>query len=316
MSILSTSMLTADLRKELETNFTKESFKFCSSIDEAKPYLKDAEILITLGEDLTAQDIEEAKTLKWIMIISAGMDLMPFEAIHDKGILVTNAKGIHKKPMAEYTMSMILQYARKSDVLKEQERMKHWNRKVEMTEINQQSIGVLGAGAIGQEIARLSKAFGLQTIGLNKNGLQVDYIDKTVTKNNLDFLLKKVDYVVSVLPATRETHHFISQKAFKTMKKDAVFINIGRGQTLNEEALINALHNGEIAHAILDVFDQEPLPEDHPFWEMDNVTVTPHISGISSYYLPRAMDIFKQNLKIYRKGDNRFINQIDVKRGY
>ncbi|MFB4165978.1 NAD(P)-dependent oxidoreductase [Alteribacillus sp. JSM 102045] len=174
----------------------------------------------------------------------------------------------------------------------------------------------MGAGAIGEETARFSKAFGLRTIGLNRHGSSVKNIDKLVTVNDMHALLKEDDYFVSVLPATKETHRIIGEEAFKMMKKEAVFINIGRGQTLDEEALINALHNGEIAHAVLDVFTQEPLPEKHPFWEMEKVTVTPHISGVSKNYLPRTIDIFHKNLNAFRRGGSQLIKKIDVKQGY
>ncbi|MFC5713284.1 D-2-hydroxyacid dehydrogenase [Thalassorhabdus alkalitolerans] len=316
MRIVSSAKIKTALREDLEESFQHAEFRFFGNIDEARSSLPEADVLITYGEDLTAREIKEAKNLKWIMVISAGMDLMPFEAIQDKGIMVTNARGIHKKPMAEYTMAMILQYARQASIVRENEERRRWDRKVTMTEINQQSIGILGPGAIGGEIARLAKAFGMKTMGYNRSGRPVEHVDHIYSDHQLDQLLRVSDYVVSVLPATEETHNMADRSFFQKMKETGVFINIGRGSTVKEEELIHALDNGELAHAILDVFKEEPLPEDHPFWEMEKVTVTPHLSGISPQYHPRALEIFKRNLEVFLAGGEEYINSVDTSKGY
>lgn len=316
MKVVSSAKIKSPIKAELQELFPEVSFFFFANIDEAGKDLADAEILITYGEDLSEHHIEQAKALKWIMVISAGLDKMPFSAIEKRNILVTNAKGIHRIPMAEYTLSMILQHARKADVLLEKQKQKAWDRRVPMTEIHDQTIGILGAGAIGAEIARLAKAFGMKTLGLNRSGATVDYVDRTFTYNRIGEFLADVDYLVSVLPSTDDTADFMDMEKFTMMKKEAVFINIGRGMTVKEEDLMEALSNGVISHAILDVFKTEPLPMDHPFWEMENVTVTPHISGISAKYQPRAFEIFITNLRKYLAQETDFLNIIDVRRGY
>ncbi|MFB5664206.1 D-2-hydroxyacid dehydrogenase [Alteribacillus sp. HJP-4] len=316
MQILSTDKLNEDIRNKLSQTYPDEQFVYCEDVEEAKQYLKQTDVIITYGEDLTENEIYMAPRLKWIMVISAGMDLMPFKAITEKGILVTNAKGIHKKPMAEYTFSMILQYARQADKIKEQEKHKIWSREVEMTEVNGKTIAILGTGAIGREIARLAKAFGMNTLGFSRSGRAVENIDKMFLREDLNKLLASADFVVSVLPHTDNTDKIMNINAFHAMKKEAVFINIGRGKTVDEGALIEALNRGEFAHAVLDVFDEEPLPGSHPFWGRDDVTVTPHISGISPGYLPRAMEIFSNNLEVFINGDGEYINKIDTTKGY
>lgn len=316
MFILSTFLLKEEMQNELREMFPDETFSFYKGMENAKEHLGKSEILLTYGEDLTPELIEQAHQLKWIMVVSAGMEKMPFDAIDKRGILVTNARGIHKIPMAEYTISMMLQTYRQAKVLTEQEKSCVWNRKVNMQEIHGKTILIIGAGAIGGEIARLAKAFSMKTIGINRSGKAVEYVDKIVTLTKLDEVLPEADFVVNVLPSTKETTHILTENHFELMKETAVFINIGRGNVVSEQILIDALKQKKIAHAVLDVFETEPLPSDHIFWKLENVTVTPHLSGISKLYLPRAMEIFKENLKRYKQGETLFINQIDVKRGY
>ncbi|WP_216830504.1 D-2-hydroxyacid dehydrogenase [Alkalihalobacterium elongatum] len=316
MKVVSSAKVKPDIQQRLKEEFPSVTFHFYSNIDEVGKDLEDTEILITYGEDLQETHIKQAQKLKWIMVISAGVEELPFRAIKSKGILVSNAKGIHKKPMAEYTLGMILQVARKTKELLHQQENKDWNRRLPMTEINTQTIGVIGVGAIGSEIARLAKAFGMKTLGINRSGKKVEYIDQMFTMESLGDMLKLSDYVVSVLPSTEETKLMINDQFFKVMKPSGVFINIGRGQTVVEDDLIKALNEKVIAHAVLDVFQQEPLPKDHPFWSMDNVTITPHISGVSPQYQYRAFEIFKENLGLYSQGKNDLVNLIDVNIGY
>jgi len=305
-----------DIREKLIESYSELNFRFHTKINEAENDLKDADVLITYGEDLNDKYIDMAKKLKWIMVISAGLDEMPFEAIEKKGITVTNAKGIHAIPMAEYTIGMMLQVARQAKVVIDNESNNNWDRTPTMMELYGKTIGILGAGAIGQEVARLAKAFNMKVIGLNRSGDPVENFDQIVTKKQLESLLKESDFLVSVLPKIKETNNILGKGEFKQMKKSAILINIGRGNVIHEQDLIKALRNEEIQHAVLDVFNEEPLPIDHPFWSEEKITVTPHLSGISPQYQPRAFEIFNYNMKVFldRKGD--YINLIDLKKGY
>ncbi|MDM5219539.1 D-2-hydroxyacid dehydrogenase [Peribacillus sp. NJ11] len=278
--------------------------------------LNEAEILITYGEDLNEEIVENATNLKWIMVMSAGLELMPFKAIEERGILVTNARGIHKIPMAEYTIGMLLQYEKKLKQLMKNEREELWHRKIEVGELNGKTMLILGAGAIGGEVARLGKAFRMTTMGVNRSGKPVESIDHLYTLDNILEAVTDADYIVSVLPSTDETKGLLQKEHFKAMKETAVFVNIGRGDLINDEVLIEALEAGELAHAILDVFDPEPLGKGHPFWKMENVTVTPHLSSKSGEYLPRTFAIFEKNMREYLKAGKDFINVIDLSRGY
>lgn len=316
MKIVSTTIIKEEIRNDLIKKYPKISFESFRDINEADRSLGQAEILITYGEDLSEQIIERMKQLKWIMVISAGLDLLPFDSLKKRNILVTNARGIHQIPMAEYTISMMLQVARNTKQLIEHEQAGIWDRTVPMMELHGKTIGILGTGAIGTEIARYAKVFKMETIGFNRSGKRIGTFDKVVSLENIDQLLTSSDFVVSVLPSTNETNELINGSMFEQMKNSAVFINIGRGKNVNETDLLAALEEQKIAHAVLDVFVEEPLPKRHPFWKMDNVTVTPHLSGISPQYIPRAMKIFEENLETYLNADLNYINEVDLDRGY
>lgn len=316
MKVVSSAKLKTVQKENLINSYPDLCFHFFKDIEEAREDLLDADILITYGEDLTNEIIKKVECLKWIMVISAGLDEMPFQSIKEKGIFVTNAKGIHKIPMAEYTIAMILQVARQAKKLIENEQSHVWDRRVPMTELSGKTLGILGAGSIGTQIANYARVFNMKIIGFNRSGRKVDGFDEIVTKGAIDELLIKSDFIVSVLPSTPETDATLNKHTFKMMKKTATFINIGRGKTVVEKDLMAALNSGEIAHAVLDVFGKEPLRKDHPFWGMNNVTVTPHISGISAQYLPRAIEIFETNLKVFINGGKDYLNIVDLDKGY
>lgn len=318
MRILSTFIPIEEVTEKMNKAFPDEEFIYCKDIEEAIPELHTADILLTYGEDLTPEHIEMAKNLKWIMVISAGLELMPFKAIKEKGIPVTNVRGIHKIPMAEYTMSMMLHVTKKNKIIIEQQKSKSWDRLTNFPvgELYGKTIGILGVGAIGGEIARLAKAFHMKVIGLNRSGSNHEFVDEMVRFDGLNYICENADYLVSVLPSTDETKYILNENHFDLMKKEAIFINIGRGDLVKEEVLLRAIQSNKISHAVIDVFEQEPLPSDHPFWTLENVTVTPHISSKSKFYEPRSFEIFEQNLHIFKQGDSNFINKIDVERGY
>lgn len=305
-----------EIKHRLAEKFSDVDFTFCHGMEEAEPYLDQADIFLTYGEDLTPKHLKKAERLKWIMVLSAGMDRMPFEEIRARGIIVTNVRGIHAKPMAEYAISMLLQVSRQAKVLIEQEKTHEWNRKPLMTEIGEQTMVVLGTGAIAQEVARLAKAFHMKTIGVSKTGKDKPHFDETYKTAQLMEVVSRGDFIVSVLPSTEETVHLLNDDHFEQMADHAIFLNMGRGDLVSTEVLLRSVREERIAHAVLDVFEQEPLPPHHPLWDERRVTITPHLSGISPHYVPRAFDIFEGNLRAYVTGEGELLNIIDLKRGY
>ncbi|PAV28156.1 D-2-hydroxyacid dehydrogenase [Virgibacillus profundi] len=314
--ILFSAKVSEKHREKLIENNTDQTFIFCNNMDEAKEHLNDAEILVTYGSDLTAELVKHAAKLKWIMVMSAGLEQMPFKEIEEKNIVVTNARGIHKIPMAEYAIGMLLQVYRQAKALYKSEAEQHWDRSVHMQEITGKTMLILGTGSIGQEVARLAKAFQIKTIGVSRSGREVAYFDETHKVNDMKNVLPYADFVVSVLPSTNETSGLFTYEHFQLLPGHAVFLNMGRGDLVRSEDLLKAIQEKEISHAILDVFEEEPLPKEHIFWQEENITITPHLSGMSKQYTTRALEIFTENLDVYVQGKAEMMNKIDLSRGY
>lgn len=316
MLVLTSAKIRRSIQKRMNESYPDLTFSFHESMSEAESKLPKADILITYGDDLTNNLIKKAEQLKWIMVISAGVENLPFQAIKDQRILVTNARGIHKIPMAEYTIAMMINSVKNAKTWYENERNHEWDKSMNMGEISGKTIAVLGSGAIGGEIARLARAFNMKTLGMNRDGRLADFFDETFPNERMNECIKEADFVVAVLPHTKDTENMIGRDQFRAMKENSVFINIGRGSTVNQEDLLEALREEEIAHAILDVFEEEPLPADHPFWNMEQVTITPHLSAISPKYQHRAFEIFEENLQTFMENGDDYRNKIDYDRGY
>ncbi|WP_047152386.1 D-2-hydroxyacid dehydrogenase [Aneurinibacillus tyrosinisolvens] len=317
MKIVSTAKMGQRHQHALQEKFAHHDFHFYPSLKEAGGVVRDAEILITYGEDLTPERVMEMTRLHWIQVISAGLDIMPLPALGKAGVIVTNASGIHKIPMAEYTFAVLLQVAREMNTLYENQKNKKWDRTLRVEELYGKTMGIIGVGAIGEEIARRAKVFGMQVLGVSRSGHPKDVCDEMHKQSELLKVLPRCDYVVIAVPLTEETRGLLGKKELEAMRQDAVLINIARGEVVDEKRLIERLVNKQLKAAVLDVFSQEPLPETSPIWELDNCIITPHISGRSPLYMERAMEIFHQNLDLYDKGlKDEMINKIDCRRGY
>lgn len=316
MKVVSSANINQTIQQQFKEKYPDIQFVFCENMKKAESEVEEADILITFGNDLSEGHVQLAKQLKWVHLLAVGFENLPIKVIKERDILVTNSHSIHAIPMSEYTISMLLNVMRNEKLLLKNEREKIWGQWIKIEEITGKTIAILGTGSIGQEIARVAKAFRMTTLGYNRSGNSVTEFDEIFTYNRLPEMLLKADFVVSVLPATNKTKNFIDKSLFKAMKSEAVFMNIGRGSTVCEEDLINALNEGEISHAILDVFQIEPLRREHPFWEMDNVTVTPHLSSLSTNYQKRAFEIFEKNLIQFLSGTGTYMNKVNMERGY
>lgn len=304
-----------DLKEDLLASFPEEQFVFEKSVKQ--PFLAEAEIIVTYGEDLTEEHIAEASQLKWIMVTSAGIEKMPKEAIAAKGIQVTNVRGIHKVPMAESVLAHILADVHALREIYAYEEKSEWKRNIKQRELCDATALIIGPGAIGGEIGRLLQAFQVTTIGCNRSGRTAAYMDEMVTLENIKSALPKADFVISVIPETEETKHLLKKEHFEMMKRSALFMNFGRGSLVETNVLLEALTKGIIRSAVCDVFEQEPLPADHPFWTLPNMTVSPHVSSHSSRYLERSFAIFKPNLKKWRAGEVATLqNIVNLSLGY
>lgn len=278
---------------------------------------KDIEILVTYGNDLTEQNILRYPNLKWIQMLSAGLEDLPFSALRKQDIIVTNAKGIHAIPMSEYVIGGILHFEKHFHRYMHLQKKQEWERETLVGELNHQPVLIYGTGSIGIKIAEKAKFFDMTVHGVNTSGRHVAPFDHVLTIEEAEKKVHEYAYVVIVLPSTKETKGIFSRDYLKNLHEDAVLINVGRGDLINEEALVDLLKQRRIRGAILDVFQTEPLPKGHQLWTLENVIITPHMSAKSHRYIGRCMDILITNYKKYRSEQtDGMINLVDLSRYY
>jgi phosphoglycerate dehydrogenase-like enzyme len=258
-----------------------------------------------------------APRLKWIQLTSAGADRLLDSGFIQQGITVTTVSGLHATPIGEFVLQSILMIAKRApQYIRSQ--MKHEWARFMPRELYGATVGIVGIGNIGMEVGRLAKAFGCRVIATKRSATASEstpYADEILPAAELPRLLAESDYVVLSMPLTPDTRGMIGEAQLRSMKPTASIINIARGPVVDEQALIRALREGWIASAALDVFDEEPLPPDSPLWDMENVIVSPHISGGTEIYNVRAVDIFAENLRRYLAGEP-LRNVVDPARGY
>lgn len=259
---------------------------------------------------------KEDSQLKWIQVASAGVDYMDLDTLKNRSIKLTNASGIHSVPIAESVIGMLLAYGRKLQQAVMDQGQHYWREDQRLMELSGKTMMIAGTGNIGKELARLSKAFNMKTIGINRSGREVENMDRIYQQPDMIDHLEKADIVVNILPLTSETEAFFDQKMFGEMKEGTLFINVGRGPTVVTEDLIQALDDGKVAFAGLDVFETEPLPEDSPLWDRKDVLLTPHISGNAEHYNARLFDIFEENVRAFVAGEELPRNLVDYDKSY
>lgn len=280
-------------------------------------HLKDAEIVAGWKKEIAEHCLQGATQLKWLQVWSAGINSLPLLELKSRDIQLTSANGVHAYPISETIIGLMLALTRKIHTYVKNQQSKIWHHAHINLEMHEKTVGIIGVGTIGKETAKIAKAFGMKVIGIRHSGQPEDYVDEMYRQEQLNDILPQCDYVVITLPLTKETTRLFGSEQFKLMKSSAFLINIGRGEIIDENALIQALTEGEIAGAGLDVFEKEPLSQESPLWELENVIITPHTSGSTEYYNKRVMDdIFIPNLKDYINGKNPTINLVDFEKGY
>ena len=288
----------------------------CTNEDELKSHLPETLILLTLFSGLDTKMIRLASGLKWIQALTAGVDFFPLDEIKRRDIILTNGRGIHKIYIAEYAIAAMINLARNFHLIYSNQLQSKWDRSVPQNEIHGKTAGILGLGSIGQEIARKVSMLGMHVIGVKYNPHPLQGVDHVYGPSEIAVVLKQSDYVINLLPDTPKTKGLIDKTFFALMNKSACFINLGRGSTVNQDDLIDALRTKTIRALVSDVYQEEPLSEDNPLWKLDNVILTPHISGVSPKYLERAMEIIRHNLQVYINRSGEMVNVVDLTRGY
>ncbi|AZN43896.1 D-2-hydroxyacid dehydrogenase [Paenibacillus albus] len=281
-------------------------------------HLAEAEVVVGWSEQAEEYALKSdgAGALRWVQAWGAGVEQMPFDAFAAAGVMLTNASGVHANAISETVLGMMLAFTRKLHLTMRNQLEKKWDWIGGLGEIHGKTLGIVGVGAIGEELARLAGAFQMRVLGVRNSAQPSPFVDAMFGAGGLDRLLQESDYVVVTLPITKETQGLFDRAKFAQMKPGAFFVNIGRGQTVITDDLVDALERGVIAGAGLDVFDPEPLPESHPLWTMENVILTPHNSGNSIYYTDRAVDILVDNLRSYIENGEPHRNRVSLEARY
>ena len=254
----------------------------------------------------------KAGRLKWLQVMGAGVDWALVPEL-PRSVQVTRAPGVFGPWMAEYVLGWCSWVTQRMKVYRDAQRQRRWDDHVLPDRLGGKTMTIVGLGDIGRDIARMARGLGMRVLGVSRRGRPVREAARVYPVAAMARALREADFVVLLLPLTAETRGIIGSDALAVMKSTAWLINIARGAVVNEPALLEALEQKRIAGAVLDVFDREPLPPSHPLWRMDNVVVTPHISGPST---PDAIaPVFNDNLARYLAGRS-LRHVVDRRQGY
>jgi len=283
--------------------------------------MRSAEILV--GHGVTPEIFRSASRLKWIQAPSAGVGHLLFPDLVASPVILTNARGVHAEPMAEHVMAMMLALTRKIHRARDYQikgqwaQDELWKEEPLLDEIGGRTLGIVGLGAIGQALALRARAFGMRVIGLRRHaGAELPAgVAEARAPDQLAWLLGQSDFVANCLPSTAKTKHLFDAAAFAAMKPGASLFNVGRGSTIDERAMIEALRAGRLAGVGLDVTDEEPLAPASPLYAMPQVLLTFHIAGASRRFWDRAARLFEDNVERYLDG-RPLLNVVDKKEGY
>ena len=280
--------------------------------------LSDAEIIV--GEP-DAQQLAAAEKLRWLQLTWAGVDRYSRMKDFPEQVVLTNASGAFGVVISEYVIGALLSLYRAFPLMMRNQQKHCWREIEADTSIFGKTALILGTGNVGSSIARKLKAFDAYTIGVKRRPTseQILCFDELHLTNELDELLPRADIVICCLPGTQETERLLNLERLKSMKKDALLINVGRGGLIANQDLVTVLSSGHLRGAALDVFESEPLPADSPLWDMENVIITPHIAGPSfggnRYTQDIIWNIFTENLGRYLNAET-LMNTVDLKTGY
>ncbi|MDQ7819647.1 MAG: D-2-hydroxyacid dehydrogenase [Armatimonadota bacterium] len=273
----------------------------------------DADVMV--GWDIPREVVQRASRLRWIHSTAAGVDQLLHPEVCERDIVVTSSSGIHP-PLVEHVFAFMLALSRRLHVAVRLQLQKRWDRRRMVgDELAGRTLGILGLGTIGREIAARARAFDMRVVGTKRTPAPVPGVERVLPPEGLPEVLREADVVVVTLPLTPQTRGLLGEAEFRMMKPSALFINVGRGAVVREDALVRALREGWIAAAALDVFEHEPLPADSPLYDLENVILTPHVSGTSPRYMDRAVPLFCENLRRFLTGQP-LLNLVDKERGY
>ncbi|HEX3683660.1 MAG TPA: D-2-hydroxyacid dehydrogenase [Bryobacteraceae bacterium] len=290
---------------------------------ELEKHAPEAEIILYSGLTGKSVPLEQvwrrASHVKWVHSLAAGVDKVLFPALIDSPVPVTNARGVFKRPLAEFAVLGMLYFYKHVRRLVDSQRMHRWDDFL-VDRLDGKVMGVVGYGEIGRECATLAQALGVKIYATRRKpelSKADPILDRIFPATDLKDMLAEVDVLLAAAPLTPDTRHMLGEAEFRVMKTSAIVINVGRGPVIDEQALVRALQEKRLAGAALDVFETEPLSPDHPFWEMDNVLISPHCTDRTREpdWLDLTMQCFIDNFRRY-KNEEPLMNVVDKRAGY
>ncbi|RCW43822.1 D-2-hydroxyacid dehydrogenase [Halanaerobium sp. MA284_MarDTE_T2] len=319
MKIMSVLDLNEKYIKKIKQELPDAEVVIAEEKDKQLQEIVDTDIMVCVGSFSEKEVIEKAEKLKWIQSWSAGLDGLLSDSIkpllQEKDIVLTNMSGIHVDSLGEQVVGYLIAFSRRfKDFFKQQQ--EHIWDKLKVDILRDKKLLIVGTGAVGTAIAVRAAAFGMEIIGIKRDpSIVPEGFDKVYSADKLEKRLVEADFTVAAVPLTEETRDMFNQRLFALMKDSAYFINIARGEVVVEEDLIQALKDGVIAGAALDVYREEPLPEDSPLYDKENLILTPHVGGLFPDYNKRAVEVFTSNIDRF-VNDRELINIINYQLGY
>lgn len=260
------------------------------------------EVLITYGYDIPEETIRKMECLRWIHVGQSGMEKLPFGYIRNKGIVVTNSRGINSSNISEYVLCAMLMHVRRSFVFHDMQKDHVWDVDTRMGELRGATVGVCGLGAAGREVVKRAIPFDMTVLGMDIVRQAVPGVREVFLPSRKEEMFGQCDFVVMTMPLTKDTYHILDDDAFRSMKKGVYVINCGRGGLVDLGALEKAIGDGQVSGAALDVFEKEPLTPTDPVWDclQGKIDITPHIAGDHfDAYAKRMIDVMVANLSAY-----------------
>jgi phosphoglycerate dehydrogenase-like enzyme len=292
-------MVTEEFLKDLQASFPEVTIQNTDTEEEQKQHIKDADVFYGMP---SREVFLAADRLRWIQCPGTGIDVLTsIPEIVNSDVVLTNARGPHAAPMADHVMGVVLDFAHRARDLWEDQRAHRWVSSAdseEMVGLGGRTMGILALGGIGTAVARRAHAFGMEVYGVDVNPMPAPPGVKEVWgPERLDDLLEISDWFVVTVPFTSKTEGLIDRRRLGLLKRGAYIIVISRGGIVDEAALLEGLRSGRIAGAGVDAFKEEPLPADSPFWDMDNVMISPHVSALTPEMWEGRRQVFKENLR-------------------
>jgi len=291
----------AELAAAIRERLPDRSVALARTPTEERELLETARIAV--GLDIDEEQLAAAENLELFACVFAGTGQLPRDALADHGVALTNASGVHGPNIAEHVIGSMITHARQWARAHRQQERREW-RSYETTEVYGSTVAVVGLGAIGSAVVDRLEPFDVNTVGVRYSPEKGGPTDEVYGFDEFHDAIADAEYVVLACPLTETTRGLVDAEALRTMRADAILINIARGPIVDTDALVSELRNNRIRGAALDVTDPEPLPEDHPLWGLGNVTITPHNAGHTPHYYERVADILAENVGRLDDGDD------------